>query len=66
MIDCDVKFESILPPLQKLYSADFQEKLKDVNNLYGDGGSRKKVVQVLENYPLEIILQFGHRLIRDN
>ena len=57
VIDCDVKFESILAALQKLYSADFQEKLKVVNNPYGDGGASKKVVQVLENYPLENILK---------
>jgi len=43
IIDCEPKKESILTAIRKLYSKEFQEKLKDVENPYGEGGATEKL-----------------------
>jgi len=57
VIDCSPEKKSIERALQLLYSKSFQATLKNVRNPYGEGGASKKIVQVLQDYPLESILK---------
>jgi GDP/UDP-N,N'-diacetylbacillosamine 2-epimerase (hydrolysing) len=57
VIDCTPYRQSIALALQRLYSPAFQGTLKSVRNPYGDGGASAKIVQVLRDYPLELILK---------
>jgi GDP/UDP-N,N'-diacetylbacillosamine 2-epimerase (hydrolysing) len=57
VIDCAPDRQSIAAALRQLYSPAFQAKLKTARNPYGDGGASEKIVQILQNYPLEAILK---------
>ena len=57
VIDCSPDRQSIGTALQRLYSPAFQATLDAVRNPYGEGGASEKVVQVLQDYPLESILK---------
>ena len=57
VIDCSPERGSIIVALQKLYSDEFQSKLKTVKNPYGEGGASQKVVDTLVRVPLEDILK---------
>jgi len=57
VIDCEPKKESILMSLKKLYSKEFQKKLKDVKNPYGDGGAAIKIKEVIKEKDLSGILK---------
>lgn len=57
VIDCTPDRHSIATAIQRLYSPTFQAVLKTVCNPYGDGGASEKIVQVLQDYPLESILK---------
>ncbi len=57
VIDCDPEQKSIAAALRKLYSKEFLLELKAVQNPYGEGGASKKIVKILQDYPLESILK---------
>lgn len=57
VIDCTPDRQSIASALCTLYSADFQAKLREVRNPYGEGGASEKVVRVLQEYPLGQLLK---------
>lgn len=57
VIDCPPNRQSIAKALKQLYSPAFQDKLKSIRSPYGEGGASEKVVQILNNYPLEAILK---------
>lgn len=57
VIDCNPERQSITAALQRLYSPAFLVMLKTVRNPYGEGGASEKIVQVLQDYPLETILK---------
>jgi len=57
VIDCEPDKESILSAIRKLYSKEFQNKLKDVKNLYGEGGAAKKIKKTLKEVDLSDILK---------
>ena len=57
VIDCGPERESITAALQKLYSKEFQLALGTVQNPYGEGGASKKIVEILQDHPLESILK---------
>lgn len=57
VIDCAPERQSISAAIQRLYSSAFQATLPTVRNPYGEGGASEKVVQVLQDYPLESILK---------
>lgn len=48
VIDCDTSEEEITQAFEKLYSRDFQELLKNVENPYGTGGAAGKILSVLQ------------------
>ena len=52
VIDVNPDKESIKDAINKLYSDDFQEKLKLVKNPYGEGQASKKILEVLKNESL--------------
>lgn len=57
VIDCLPERESIAAALKKLYSKEFQVKLKTVKNPYGEGGASQRVVDTLMRVPLGNILK---------
>jgi GDP/UDP-N,N'-diacetylbacillosamine 2-epimerase (hydrolysing) len=57
VINCEPTRESITTALEQLYSADFQARLHNVTNPYGEGGASAKVVNTLKHYPLGDIVK---------
>ena len=57
VIDCEPTMESTLMALKKLYSKEFQKKLKDVKNPYGEGGAAEKIKKVIKETELVSILK---------
>jgi len=57
VIDCKPTKESILIAATKLYSDDFQSKLKNVTNPYGKGGAAKRIKEVIKEKDLSGILK---------
>jgi len=57
VIDCVPEKGAIVTALGRLYSPDFQAKLKTSRNPYGEGGASEKVVEILRNHPLESIVK---------
>ena len=57
VIDCEPTREAIDAALQQLYSAEFQRRLPDVRNPYGEGGASARIVPILRDYPLESIIK---------
>jgi GDP/UDP-N,N'-diacetylbacillosamine 2-epimerase (hydrolysing) len=57
VINCEPKQFKIVDAIEKLYSADFQAGLSEVQNPYGEGGASVKVVEILKNVSVEDILK---------
>jgi GDP/UDP-N,N'-diacetylbacillosamine 2-epimerase (hydrolysing) len=57
VIDCGQDKESIQTAIRKLYSKKFQDKLKDVENPYGEGGATEKMKKILKEADLTDILK---------
>jgi GDP/UDP-N,N'-diacetylbacillosamine 2-epimerase (hydrolysing) len=57
VIDCEANKKSISSAIQKLYSAEFQAKLKTVKNPYGSGGASTAILKILESVSLDGILK---------
>lgn len=57
VIDCDPCKNSIISAINRLYSKDFQDSLKVVVNPYCNGPVAKRVVNVLQKYPLNNIIK---------
>ena len=57
VIDCKPTTKSISAAIKKLYSTEFQQKLKTVQNPYGSGGASEAIVKTLEKVSLENILK---------
>ena len=57
IIDCDPTIESIQSAFKKMYSQPFQQQLKHVINPYGNGGAAKKILKIIQSYPLKDILK---------
>ena len=52
IIDCKSKKKSITEAIERLYSKEFQEKLKTVQNPYGDGNATDKILDILIKQPV--------------
>ena len=57
VIDCEPKKEEISKAFEKIYSKEFQEKLKNVGNPYGENCPSKQIIEVLKNVNLANILK---------
>ena len=49
VIDCQPNVKSIHSAIEILYSKDFQKALPNHDNIYGDGNTSKKIIDVLKN-----------------
>lgn len=56
VIDCEPERGAIASALKRLYSREFQAKLKTARNPYGEGGASEKIVSVLATHSLEGLL----------
>jgi len=52
VIDCKPTEDSIKAAIEKLYENDFQKKLKDIKNPYGEGMATEKILDILANNPI--------------
>ena len=52
VIDCKPNMQSIVSAIKKGLSNDFNERIKNVVNPYGDGGSSKKIFEVISKIKL--------------
>lgn len=57
VIDCAPERGAIRKALQKLYSQEFQTSLPAIRNPYGEGGASKKIVDVLQKFPMDDLLK---------
>lgn len=57
VIDSGPDRKSISAALERLYSPEFQARLKTVRNPYGEGGASEKIVKVLQGCALENIMK---------
>ena len=56
VISCGYSKDEIQAAFSKLYSSEFQERLKTVKNPYGEGCSSKEIIHVLKHIDLQGIL----------
>ena len=52
IIDCKSKKKSITEAIGRLYSKEFQDELKTVQNPYGDGNATDKILDILTKQPV--------------
>lgn len=57
VIDCLPQRQAILDAINTLYTADFRQSIQTMVNPYGYGGASQKIVQVLQDHPLDGILK---------
>jgi len=57
IIDCSPDNRDILNAFSRLYSQDFQVKLKNLNNPYEQTGTSKKILEILKNIELKSVLK---------
>ena len=53
VINCAPTKRSITSALERLYAADFQSNLSQVQNPYGEGGASAKVVKIIARFALD-------------
>jgi len=57
VIDCSCERSAIIQALTRVYSDEFQNKIKSVINPYGKGGASKSIVEILESTKLDGIVK---------
>ena len=57
IIDCEPRKASITKVFEDIYTKNFQNALKIVNNTYGDGCASKKVIEEIKKVDLDNILK---------
>ncbi len=57
VIDCAPDYDAVLAALQRLFSREFRDGLKQTVNPYGDGGTAERVLNVIRSHPLDDILK---------
>ena len=57
VVDCPPDKEAIKRTIEGVYETCFQEKIKTVENPYGDGGASEYIVKVIEQTDLTGILK---------
>ncbi len=57
VIDCQPERSAILAAIRQLHDPDFRRVVAGAVNPYGQGGASEKIVQVLQNVPLEGIVK---------
>jgi len=64
IVDCDPAKKSIINALRKVYSRVFQDRLKSIENPYGDGKTAPRIKRILKQYPLKGILKKQFYVLR--
>jgi GDP/UDP-N,N'-diacetylbacillosamine 2-epimerase (hydrolysing) len=57
VIDCEPNKVEIINAFKKLYSSEFRELFKDVQNPYGDGCASMKIIKEIKKVDLNHILK---------
>ncbi len=57
VINCQPSKQEILKALERMYSPQFRQELKSVENPYGNGGASEVISKLLADYPLDNILK---------
>lgn len=57
VIDCKPNKKDIKKSINKVYSKDFRELLKNVKNPYDKGSSSKKIIKILKSFKIDNILK---------
>jgi len=57
VISCSPEKEDISKSLERLYSKDFQNIVKNTKNPYGSGGASKKIISIIKDINLKGILK---------
>ena len=57
VIDCDPVKKSITNALNKAFSSEFQNIVRETINPYGNGGASNKIIKILEEYNFKNILK---------
>ncbi|MBT8489516.1 MAG: UDP-N-acetyl glucosamine 2-epimerase, partial [Deltaproteobacteria bacterium] len=57
VIDCEPIKEAILTAIKKIYSIEFNNKLKNVKNPYGEGGAAERIKEIIKESDLTAILK---------
>ena len=57
VISCDPTHESISTAIREAFSEEFQSRLKNVKNPYGEGGASEKIVKILKDFDYSDILK---------
>ena len=57
VINCNPIRQDILAAIERLYSATFQEKLKDTDNPYGNGGASQRVVDIIRRHEISGLIK---------
>ena len=57
VINCAPEYDDICVALERLYSSEFQAKLQQVVNPYGEGGASEVIVSTIKNISLDGILK---------
>ena len=57
IIDCAPEKLEIISAIKKLYSDDFQIRLKKTINPYGNGGASKKIIKIIKEVNLDNIIK---------
>ena len=65
VINCDPTRDNIASALKQLYSTDFQIRLRQVINPYGNGGASEEVVHTLKHITItDIVKKTFHKFIK--
>lgn len=57
VINCEPSVQGIARALKTLYSSNFQKKLKNIKNPYGDGNTAKKIKEIVKNVDMHTLLK---------
>jgi len=57
VIDCNPNQKSIDKAIKKLFSLDFQSRLDEVENPYGDGGASQTIIKTISQIPLDQLIK---------
>lgn len=57
IINCETSYDEIKVSFKKLYSGDFQNILKTIQNPYGNGGASQKIKECIKDFDLDGILK---------
>lgn len=55
VINCDAQKDAIIDALKLAISTSFQDKIKSIKNIYGEGNTASKIFEIIKNHKFEEI-----------